>query len=79
MWLCSQDAEHHRAVRGVNPEADDVAHFLDEQRVLGELPVLEAVGLQAEGLPDARDCRLRETAGGRHLARRPVRAASGTA
>src|SRR5665647_2465589 len=69
------DAERDGALRRVEVQADDVAHLLDEQRILGELRVRDAVGLQAEGPPDARDRRLREAAGGRHPARRPVRAA----
>jgi len=69
------DAEHDGELGRVEVEADDVAHLLDEQRILGELPVLDGVGLQAERPPDARDRRLREAAGGRHPARRPVRAA----
>jgi hypothetical protein len=43
------DAEHNRAFRSVEAEADDVAHLLDEKLVLGEPPMLEAVGPEVEG------------------------------
>ena len=49
------DTQHQRPVRRVQVQADDVAHLLDEQRILGELERLAAVRLQREGAPDAAD------------------------
>ena len=46
------DAEHQRAVRRVEIEADDVAHLVDELRVARQLEALDPVRLQAEGAPD---------------------------
>jgi hypothetical protein len=47
------DAQHHRALGRVQVEPNDVAHLVDEKRVLGQLPGLPAVGLQPEGAPHA--------------------------
>ena len=68
-------AQHDGALGRVQIQPDDVPDLLDEQRVLGELPVLHAVGLQAERPPHPRDRRLRHAGLARHLARGPVRAA----
>ena len=54
-------AQHQRPLRRVHVEPDDVLDLLDEQRVLGELPVLHAVRLQPERSPDPRDRRLIES------------------
>jgi hypothetical protein len=68
------DAQHQRALRRVQVQADDVSHLLDEQRVLGELPVLDAVRLQPERPPHPGHRRLRDARHVGHLTRRPVRA-----
>ena len=47
-------AEHDRALRRIQVEADDVADLLDEQRVLRELPGVLAVRLEPERPPDPR-------------------------
>ena len=47
------DAEHHRRVLGVQVEADNVAHFVDELGVGRELEALGEMRFQAEGPPDA--------------------------
>ena len=47
------DAQHHGMLGRAQVEPDDVAHLLDEQRVVGELEGLGAMRLQAEGPPDA--------------------------
>ena len=36
------DAQNQRAIRWIQIEPDDVAHFVDEQRILGELESLAA-------------------------------------
>ena len=66
------DAEHQRAVRRRQIEADDVAHLVHEVRIAGELEGLRAVRPQAEGAPDAPDRRVREAAFLGHRAQRPM-------
>ena len=53
-------------------QADDIAHFLDEQRVLRQLEGLAAVGLQGERPPDAADRRRTQPAHAGHRACTPV-------
>jgi hypothetical protein len=66
------DAEDDRGLGRVQIEPHDVAHLGDELRVLGELPDVLAVRLEAKGPPDAQDRRLAEPELGRQRARRPV-------
>ena len=66
-------AQHQRALGRAHVEADDVAHLLDEQRVVRQLEGLAAVRLQPEGAPDAVDGRRRIAHRLRHRAQRPVR------
>ena len=47
-WVFFIDAQHHGVVGRVEIEAHDVAHFLDEERVIGELEVALSMGLNAE-------------------------------
>ena len=42
------DREHHGVVRGIEVETDDVADFLDEERVVGNLEMPLAMRLDAE-------------------------------
>ena len=58
IWALLVDAQHDRALGRVEVQPDDVAHLLDEQRVLGQLPMLDAMRLQPERPPDPRDRRL---------------------
>ena len=46
------DAEHQGALGRVEVEADDVAHFLDEERVGRELEGVDQMGFEPEGPPD---------------------------
>ena len=69
------DAQHHRAIRRIEIEPDDVAHLLHEQRIGRELEGLDAMRLQPEGLPDAMDGRGRMADRRRHGAQAPVRGA----
>jgi len=48
-------AQHHRGLGRVEVEPDDVIDLLREQRIIGQLEVLAAMGLQLEGLPDSTD------------------------
>ena len=64
--------EHHRPIRGREIEPDDVADFLDEQRIAGEVKRLCAVGLQAEGRPDPANRRVGEATRLGHGAQRPM-------
>ena len=66
------DAEHQRAVRRVEIEADDVAHLVDELRIARQLEALDAVRLQAEGAPDAVHRRRRDARRPGHRAAAPV-------
>jgi hypothetical protein len=47
------DAQHDGVIRGIEIEADDIAHLFDEERVGGQLEPLLAVGLDPKGRPDA--------------------------
>ena len=67
------DAEHDGALGRRQVQANDVADLLDEQRVLGQLLALLAVGLEPERPPDPRDRGLVEPDLLRQRARRPVR------
>jgi hypothetical protein len=59
--------------RRIDIEADDVAQFIDELRIVGELELAPAVGLQPVRLPDTTH-RTRADAGrGRHHVGGPVR------
>jgi len=49
------NAEHHGALGRIEVEANDVAHLVDEERVLGQLEGLDPVRLESEGAPDATD------------------------
>lgn len=66
-------AEDQRARGGLEVEPNDIAHFIDEERVGGELERLLAMGLQPVRVPDADDRGLRDTGRLRHQARAPVR------
>ena len=57
-------------------EPDDVAHFLDQQRIVRQLKRLGPMRLQAEGVPNAADRHVTEADGFRHVARTPVRRAA---
>ena len=48
-------AEHERVVGRIQIETDNVTHFLDKLRVGRQLEGLDAVRLQAERSPDARN------------------------
>jgi hypothetical protein len=65
--------DHDRMVGRIQIQADDVAHLLDKLRVGRELERVDAMRLQPEGLPDARDGRLRQARDLRHGARAPLR------
>ena len=52
------DAEHHGVDRRLHVKAHDVANFFAELGILRERETLAAMGLQAEGPPDATDARL---------------------
>ena len=56
------DAQDERARRRMKVEPDDVAHLLDEQRILRERERLGAMRLQRKGLPNAGHRRLRHAA-----------------
>jgi len=66
------DAEHQGAVGGVEVETDDVAHLLDQLRVGGELEMLAAMRLQAEGPPDPLHAGMAEPTRPRHRSGAPV-------
>ena len=67
------DAQHQGCVGRMEVQPHDVAHLLDEQRILRELEGLGPVRLQGERPPDATDRGLAEPAAPRHGARTPVR------
>ena len=49
------DAQDHRMVRRVEVQPHNVAHFIDEEGVGGQLEMLLEVRLEPESLPDAMD------------------------
>ena len=55
------DTQHDSALGRRQVEPDDIAHFLYEQRIGGQLESLDAVRLQTEGAPDAMHRRRRMT------------------
>ena len=61
------------AIRRKEIQPDNVAHFLDELRIRGQLERIEPMRLQAERLPDPGDRRLGETGHLGQAARRPLR------
>ena len=65
-------AQHQCLIRRIEIQAHDVAHLLDEQRVLGKLEALDPVRLQPKGTPDAADRALTQSAALGHRARTPV-------
>ena len=71
------DAEHHRLVRRVQVEADDVPDLFDKERVGGELEVLLPVRLHREGLQPAVNGGFGDAGGSSEGARRPLGAAIG--
>jgi hypothetical protein len=71
------DAQHQGAFRRRHVKPNDIAHFLDEPRVGGELERLATMRLQTEGAPDALHARNRDARSLRHMARTPVRGARG--
>ena len=67
------DAQPQRFVGRIEVEPDDVADFVDEQRIFGQLERLAPMRLQSERAPDAAHRGLTESAALRHGARTPVR------
>jgi len=70
-------ADHHGVVRRAQVQADDIAQFFDEERVIGELEAFGAVRLQAKELEIARNAALGDARLGSHRAHAPVRRAVG--
>jgi hypothetical protein len=66
------ETEHQRMVGRIQIQPDDVAHFLDKLRVGRQLERLQAMRLQAERPPDARDRGFRQASHLRHAARGPL-------
>jgi hypothetical protein len=66
-------AEHDCGLGWVEVEPDHVVELVDEKRVVGELEVINPVGLELELLPDLPDRRLRQPGPLRHLRATPVR------
>jgi hypothetical protein len=64
--------KHERGCGRVQIEPDDVAHLLDQLGVVGELEVLNPVGLEPEGLPDPAHREVTETAALGHAAPAPM-------
>ena len=71
------DRQHDGVGRRVDVEADDIAQLVNEQRVVGELELPPAVGLQAVRLPDATHCAGADADRGRHHIGGPVRGLAG--
>src|SRR5437867_3709636 len=67
------DAQHQRFVWWIEIEPDEVADFVDEQWIFGQLERLAPMRLQPERTPDSAHRRLTESAARRHRARTPVR------
>ena len=67
------DAQHQGFVGGMQVQTDDIPHFFNEQRVLGELKRFGAMRLQSKRAPDAIDRALAQPAALGYRAGRPVR------
>ena len=67
------EREHHRIVRRVHIQPDDVTHFVHELRIGRQLERARDVGLQAKRAPDAADHRVTHPGLGGHRSRAPVR------
>ena len=70
-------AKHHRGIRRVQIQSDDVAHFLGEEGIVGQLEVLLPVGGNAQSGPDALHLGLGYPGFGRDGPARPMGAAVG--
>jgi len=57
-------AEHDRVMGWVHVQADDGAHLVDQQGMVGQLEGLAAMGTQSERPPDAADGRLTQSGSG---------------
>ena len=66
------DAQHQSAVGRVEIEPNDVAHFVDKQRVGRQLEGFDPVRLQSKGPSDAPHAQGRDAAVPRHAAGAPV-------
>jgi len=66
------NAQHQDAIGRVEIEPDDVAHFVDKQRVARERERLAPVRLQAKGAPDAPDRAVAQSRLFRQGARAPM-------
>ena len=55
------DAKDRSTIGGIQVEADDVPHFLDQQRISREFEALAAVRAQAKGAPNPRDAAAAES------------------
>jgi hypothetical protein len=71
------DRQHDGVGRRIDVEADDVAQFVDELRVVGQLELAPAVGLQAVRLPDAAHRAGTDAGGLRHHVGGPMRGLAG--
>jgi hypothetical protein len=66
------DGQDHGVRRRIDVETDDVAQLVDEFRVLGELELANAVGLQPMRAPDALDRTDADARGLGHRGARPM-------
>ena len=66
------DAQDEGPIGGIDVEAHDVAHLVDEERVGAELKSVDQVGFEAEGPPDPADRALAHSRRPGHRPRRPV-------
>ena len=66
------DAQHYGVIRRIQIQSDDVAHFLDEERVVGQFEGPLAVRLHAEQLEPARHGAFGDAAVLGHGTDRPV-------
>ena len=70
-------AEHQRLFRGVQVEADHVAHLVDELRITADLEGVDLMRLEPERFPDPAHRRLGQSGFGGHRCPRPVRGVVG--
>ncbi len=54
-------AQHQGMMRRIQVQAHDVAHLVDQQRIIGQLERFAAMGSQSERPPDAADRRLTQS------------------
>jgi hypothetical protein len=71
-------AQHDGVMRRVHVQADYIAHLVDQQRIVGQLEGLAAMGTQSERPPDPADRGLTQSGSGGQGATAPMSSSPGS-